>query len=52
MLGPDWPLDMLLYADDLEAMVAGTRGRAALVLAYLVMSATGMPSSGASREVD
>ena len=41
LLGPDFPLDLLLYADDLEAMGKGPRGRRGIPLQP---SAT--PSSG------
>eukprot|EP00438_Fugacium_kawagutii_P024156 Skav213841 [mRNA] locus=scaffold315:237802:239760:+ [translate_table: standard] len=43
ILGSDWPIDLLLYADDLEAMGAGKKGRVSLVLAYLILSAVGVP---------
>eukprot|EP00438_Fugacium_kawagutii_P020823 Skav200760 [mRNA] locus=scaffold2001:111991:116283:- [translate_table: standard] len=37
LLGPCWLLDLLLYADDLEAMGPGRRGRVAVVLAFLYL---------------
>lgn len=36
LLGPDWLIDLLLYADDLEAMGPGRRGRAGAVLALWI----------------
>ena len=38
LLGPDFPLDLLLYADDLEAMGKGLRGRRGIPLSYLFLT--------------
>ena len=43
LLGPDFPLDLLLYADDLEAMGKGFRGRRGIPLSYLFLAALGYP---------
>ena len=43
VLGPELPLEMLLYADDLEVMAAGKQSRVAAVLAFAVMAAMGAP---------
>ena len=43
VLGPDFPLDLLLYADDLEAMGKGPRGRRGVRLSYLFLT-LGYPS--------
>ncbi|OLQ05332.1 hypothetical protein AK812_SmicGene11523 [Symbiodinium microadriaticum] len=41
LLGPDFPLDLLLYADDLEAMGKGPRGRRSIPLSYLFLATLG-----------
>ena len=47
LLGPDFPLDLLLYADDLEAMGKGPpRKRRGIPLSYLFLATLGYPSSG------
>ena len=43
VVGPDWPIDMLLYADDLEVLGPGKKGRIGAVLAFLVLAAYGSP---------
>ncbi|CAE7899115.1 unnamed protein product, partial [Symbiodinium necroappetens] len=43
LLGPDFPLDLLLYADDLEAMGKGPRGRRGISLTYLFLATLGYP---------
>ena len=43
LLGPGVPIEMLLYADDLETMGIGKEGRKGLVLAYVVMAAMRAP---------
>lgn len=43
LLGPNNPLEMLLFADDLEALGPGVKGRKAVVLAYLYLAALGFP---------
>ena len=42
LLGPGYPMDMLLYADDLEALGIG-RGRQGIPLCYLFLSVLGYP---------
>ena len=37
------PLDLLLYADDLESLATTARGRIGIVLSYLYLSAMGYP---------
>ena len=43
LLGPEVPIEMLLYADDLETMGLGKEGRKGLVLAYVLMAAMRAP---------
>ena len=43
MLGPGFTLDMLLYADDLESMGRGAKGRRGIPLSYLYLAALGYP---------
>ena len=43
LLGPGFPLDLLLYADDLEAMGRGPRGRRGIPLSYLFLATLGYP---------
>ena len=43
MLGPGFPLDMLLYADDLESMGRGAKGRRGTPLSHLYLAALGYP---------
>ena len=38
LLGPSFPLDMLLYADDLESTGRGARGRMGIPLSYLFLA--------------
>ena len=42
LIGP-CPLDMLLYADDLESLATSRRGRICIVLSYSYLSAMGYP---------
>ncbi|CAE7794108.1 unnamed protein product [Symbiodinium sp. CCMP2456] len=42
LLGPGFPLDMLLYADDLESMGRGAKGRRGIPLSYLYLAALGL----------
>ena len=42
LIGP-CPLDMLLYADDLESLATTRRGRIGIVLSYSYLSAMGYP---------
>ena len=37
------PIDMLLYADDLESLATTRRGRIAIVLSYCYLTALGYP---------
>eukprot|EP00969_Alexandrium_andersonii_P075723 3338218-Alexandrium_andersonii.AAC.1 len=43
MLGPSWPLELLIYADDLEALGAERRGRVACFLALILLACLGFP---------
>ena len=43
ILGGEWQLDMLLYADDLEVLGPSRKGRIAAVLAFLVLASLGAP---------
>ena len=43
LVGPGVPLELLLYADDLEAMGVGREGRKGAALAFIYMSAFGSP---------
>ena len=43
LLGPLWTLELLAYADDLEAIGVGGNGREAVVMAYLIFCALGVP---------
>eukprot|EP00439_Symbiodinium_sp_Y106_P030423 s1536_g3.t1 len=43
LLGPGYPMEMLLYADDLEALGIGARGRQGIPLCYLFLSVLGYP---------
>ena len=43
LLGPGIPIELLLYADDLEAMGVGSEGRKGAVLAFIYMAAFGSP---------
>eukprot|EP00435_Cladocopium_sp_Y103_P063578 s369_g25.t1 len=42
-LGPEYLVEMLLYADDLEVIAPGKKGRIGAVLVFLVMAAVGAP---------
>ena len=43
LLGPDLPVELLIFADDLEALGADLRGRRGVVCAYIFLSAFGFP---------
>ena len=43
MLGPSMPVELLIFADDLEALAADAGGRRGIVLAFLFLSALGFP---------
>ena len=43
LIGPGVPLEMLLYADDLEVMSVGRLGRIGAVKCYVLMAAFGAP---------
>ena len=43
VLGPGVPLELLLYADDLEVMSVGKEGRKGAVECYVVLAAMGAP---------
>ncbi|CAL1134668.1 unnamed protein product [Cladocopium goreaui] len=43
LLGPQMPVELLLFADDLEALGASAGGRRGITLAFLYMSALGFP---------
>ena len=43
ILGPDWPLEALLFADDLEMTAVTSREREAIVLAIFIMMVLGAP---------
>ena len=43
IIGPERPIEMLIFADDLESLGAGLEGRRGIVLAYLYLSTMGFP---------
>ena len=43
LLGPELPVELLIFADDLEALGPDLRGRRGVVMAYLILSALGFP---------
>ena len=43
LLGPSFPLNMLLYADDLESTGRAARGRMGIPLSYLFLASLGYP---------
>lgn len=43
LLGPDMPVKLLIFADDLEALAADAGGRRGIVLAFLYLSTLGFP---------
>ncbi|CAL1173513.1 unnamed protein product [Cladocopium goreaui] len=43
LLGPQMPVELLLFADDLEALGASAGGRRGITLAFLYMSVLGFP---------
>ena len=42
-LGPEMPIEMFIFADDLESLSAGLRGRRGTVLSFLFLSTLGFP---------
>ena len=43
LLGPEYPIDMLFYADDLESLGCGAKGRQGIPLSYLYFASLGYP---------
>eukprot|EP00434_Breviolum_minutum_P043184 symbB.v1.2.038481.t1/scaffold6004.1/size21842/3 len=43
LLGPGMPVELLIFADDLEALGADLMGRRGVVMAYIILSALGFP---------
>eukprot|EP00435_Cladocopium_sp_Y103_P014947 s1451_g3.t1 len=43
LLGPGIPIELLLYADDLESLGVGKEGRKGTVMAFIYMAAMGSP---------
>lgn len=43
LLGPERPIEMLIFADDLESLGAGIQGRRGIVLSYLYLATMGFP---------
>ena len=43
LLGPEMPVELLIFADDLEAIGADRMGRRGIVLSYVILSALGFP---------
>ena len=43
LLGPDIPIELLLYADDLEGLGIGPEGRKGLAMGYIFLAALGSP---------
>ena len=43
IIGPQRPIEMLIFADDLESLGAGLEGRRGIVSAYLYLSTMGFP---------
>eukprot|EP00438_Fugacium_kawagutii_P035385 Skav201844 [mRNA] locus=scaffold484:280511:282334:- [translate_table: standard] len=43
IVGPGFPVEMLLYVDDLEVIAPGIKGRIGAVLSFIVMSSMGAP---------
>ena len=43
LLGPERPIEMLIFADDLESLGAGLQGRRGIVLSYLYLATMGFP---------
>ena len=52
LLGPEFMLDLLLYADDLEYLRVGLSGRKGIPLSYCVMSLLGFPFKWAKTRGD
>ena len=50
IIGPQRPIEMLIFADDLESLGAGLEGRRGIVLAYLYLSTMGFPFKWSKRE--
>ena len=51
LLGPEFMLDLLLYADDLESLGVGLSGRKGIPLSYCFMSLFGFPFKWAKTRV-
>ena len=43
LLGPEMPIELLIFADDLEALGTEQKGRRGIVLAYLFLATLGFP---------
>ena len=43
LLGPERPIEMLIFAHDLESLGAGLQGRRDIVLSYLYLATMGFP---------
>lgn len=43
ILGPEMPVELLIFADDLEAIGADRMGRRGIVMTYIILSAFGFP---------
>ena len=43
LLGPEMPIEMLIFADDLESLGAGVGGRRGIALSFLFLSTLGFP---------
>eukprot|EP00435_Cladocopium_sp_Y103_P005087 s4203_g1.t1 len=43
LIGPERPIEMLIFADDLETLGAGLEGRRGIVLSFLYLSTMGFP---------
>ena len=43
MLGPQMPVDLLIFADDLEAIASSAGGRRGITLSFLFLSCLGFP---------
>ena len=42
-MGPDYELELLLYADDLEVLGMGAKGRQGIPMCYLLLASVGFP---------
>ena len=43
LMGPDYELELLLYADDLEVLGMGAKGRQGIPMCYLLLASVGFP---------